>query len=224
MRLKVLILASFTILAFLAVLALAIDWENAQGRSVEELLATEEGYAALDPGIAATPWQQRAILKNTSKDTDIFEPIPGTLSGGAMNAKESRDLAESASQTEVQTNTSQASEVPAAESVPTVKGTWSLQLLGESPREVSVTLFQSGNAIFGTGSVSQEKTLLEAAASGSVKGDQMNLDITTLKSISLYRATLTLAGDSASGSYEAFSAAGDAWTGDVEGLRTVPGS
>jgi hypothetical protein len=201
MRLKVMILASFTVLAFLAVLALAIDWENTEGRSVEELLATEEGYEAIS---GATPWQERAILKNTSENSDIFEPIPGTLSGGAMNAKESRSLAESASQTQEQPNTTQASEVPAAESVPTVKGTWSLRLLGDSPRDVSVTLFQSGNAIFGTGSVSQGKTSLEAAASGSVNGDQMNLDITTLKSIALYRATLTLTGDSASGSYEGF--------------------
>jgi len=227
MRLKVLILASFTILAFLAVLALAIDWENSQGLSVEELLATEEGYSALNPdfpGTGATPWQQRAILRNTSKDSAIFEPIPGTLTAGAMNAKESRSLAESASQTEEQPEPSQTSEAPAAESVPTVKGTWSFRLLGDSPRDVSVTLFQSGTAIFGTGSVSQDKTLLEAAASGSVKGDQMNLDITTLKSIALYQATLTLTGDSASGSYEGFSVVGDAWTGDVTGLRTVPSS
>jgi hypothetical protein len=221
MRLKVMILASFTVLAFLAVLALAIDWENTEGRSVEELLATEEGYEAIS---GTTPWQERAILKNTSENSNIFEPIPGTLSGGAMNAKESRSLAESASQTQELPNTTQASEVPAAESVPTVKGTWSLRLLGDSPRDVSVTLFQSGNAIFGTGSVSQGKTSLEAAASGSVNGDQMNLDITTLKSIALYRATLTLTGDSASGSYEGFSATGDAWSGDVTGLRTVPGS
>jgi hypothetical protein len=224
MRLKVLILASFTILAFLAVLALAIDWENAQGRSVEELLSTEEGYAALEPGPAVTPWQEREILRNTSKDTDIFEPIPGTLTSGALNAKESRSLAENASQAGEETGKSQASEAPAAESVPIVGGTWSLQLLGENPSDVRVTLFQSKNAIFGTGSVSQGSTSLEAAASGSVRGDQMILDIVTMKNIALYRATLSLTGDSASGSYQAFSASGDTWTGDVEGLRTATGS
>jgi hypothetical protein len=99
-----------------------------------------------------------------------------------------------------------------------------LQLLGENPREVSVTLFQSKNAIFGTGSVSQGNTSLEAAASGSVGGGKMILDIVTMRNIALYRSTLNLTGDSASGSYQAFSAAGDTWTGDVEGLRTVPSS
>jgi hypothetical protein len=221
MRLKAIILASFTILAFLAVLSQAIDWENSNGLSADELFATEEGYAYT----GVTPPQQRAILKNTSENSDIFEPIPGTLGGSATSAKESRNLAEIASQAQEQSSTTQSSAVPAAESVPSVKGTWSLRLLGDSPGDVSVTLFQSGNAIFGTGSVSQNKTVLEAAASGSVKGDQMNLDIIkTQKGITLYRATLNLSGDSASGSYEAFSAAGDAWTGDVEGLRTVPSS
>jgi hypothetical protein len=224
-RLKVLILASFSIIAFLAVLALAIDWENAQGRSAEDLFATEEGYEALNSimsGMGASPQLQREMLKNTSENPEIFEPIPGTLAGVTTSAKESRNLAEGASQIQEQPETSKATEGPAAENVPTVRGTWTLQLPGESPRNVSITLFQSGNAIFGTGTVSQGKTLLEAAASGSVNGDQMNLDITTLKGITLYRTKLTLAGNSAAGSYEAFSAAGDAWTGDVrEGKRTM---
>jgi hypothetical protein len=99
-----------------------------------------------------------------------------------------------------------------------------LRLLGENPRDVSFTLFQSDNVIFGTGSVSQGNASVEAAASGSVRGEQMILDIVTLKSITLYRTTLNLTGDSAAGSYQAFSAAGDTWTGDVEGLRTVHSS
>jgi hypothetical protein len=221
MRLKVMILASFTILAFLAVLALAIDWENSYGMSADELFATEEGYTSYT---GTTPWQEREMLRNTSKDTSIFEPIPSTIAGGGSNPQESRNLAENASQAQKQPEATQASEVPAAESVPTVKGSWSLQLSGESPGNVSIALLQSGNAIFGTGSVSQDKTLSEAAASGSVSGNQMNLDIVkTQKGTALYRATLTLTGDSASGSYQGFSAAGDTWKGDVTGNR-VPGS
>jgi hypothetical protein len=222
MRLRVLILASFTILAFLAVLALAIDWNNPYGKSVEDLFADEEGTQSISStsaGLAATPQMQRAALENTSNNSDIFEPIPGTLAGGGISAKESRSLAESASQNQGQTN-----EAPAAGEAKSVKGNWYLQLLGKSPAEVSITpLYQSGNAIFGIGTVTpQGGTALEAAASGSVNGNQISLDIVTLKSTTLYRATLTLSGETASGNYQAFSSAEDTWTGDANGSWTVP--
>jgi hypothetical protein len=193
MRSKVLILASFTILAFLAIIALAVNWDNPETQSVDEMLSSGE--------------------------VPTYTLNPGEL---PISARESRRLIESASQTQEKPEIPQVSKVPAAESVPTVKGTWSFQLLGESPRDVSITLFQSGNAIFGAGTLSQGKTLLEAAASGSVNGDQMSLDITSLKSITLYRTTLILNGNAASGSYQAFSAAGDAWKGDVTGRYNVP--
>jgi len=220
MRLRVLILACFTILAFLAVLALAIDWSNPYGKSVEELFAEEEGSQSISssPGLGANPQMQREALKNTSNNSDIFKPIPGTLAAGGRSAKESRSLAESASQ-----NQGQTSEAPAPEEAPTVKGNWYLQLLGESPAEISIIpLYQSGNAIFGIGSVTQGGTALEAAASGSVKGDQISLDVVTLESTTLYRATLILSGETASGSYQAFSASGDSWSGDANGSWTVP--
>jgi hypothetical protein len=221
MRLRVLILASFTILAFLAVLAIAIDWDNPYGKSVDELFANEEGSESISSqtGLAATPQMQRAALENMSDSSDIFEPIPSTLTGGGMSAKESRSLAESASQ-----NQGQTSEAPASGESQAVKGNWYLQLLGQSPAEVSITpLYQSGNAIFGTGTVTpQGKTALEAAASGSVKGNQISLDIVTLESTTLYRTTLTISGETATGSYQAFSAAGDTWTGDANGSWTVP--
>jgi hypothetical protein len=191
MRSKVSILASFTILAFLAVIALAVNWDNPESQTADEMLSSGETPTYANTGPIPTPKEVRAQYERVSQAQ--ASPAP-----------------------------SEVSEVPAAESTLSVKGTWSLQLLGENFREVSVTLFQSGNAIFGTRSASQGKTSLEATASGSVNGSRMDLDIITLKSITLYRATLTLAGDSASGSYEAFSASGNSWTGEATGRRTVP--
>ncbi len=59
------------------------------------------------------------------------------------------------------------------------------------------------------------------AASGSLNGDKLNLDLTTLGSINLYRLTLTPSGDSASGDYQAFSANGESWTGSASGTRSA---
>ncbi len=59
------------------------------------------------------------------------------------------------------------------------------------------------------------------AASGSLNGDKLNLDLTTLGSINLYRLTLTPNGDSASGDYQAFSANGESWTGSASGTRSA---
>jgi hypothetical protein len=191
MRLKALIWASFTILAFLAVIALAVNWDNPDSQSVDDMLSSGE-----------TP-----VYSNR---------VP------ALTPQEVREQYQLASLAQV-TTPSKASEVPSAESTPSVKGTWLLQLLGQNPAEARITLFQSGNVVFGTGSVTQGGTALEAASSGSVKGEQINLDITTLTSTTLYRATLTLSGESASGIYQAFSATGDAWTGDANG-SWVPSS
>jgi hypothetical protein len=218
MRLKVMVLACFTLLAFLAVLALAIDWENPEGLSADELLAQPEGYTS---HTGTTPWQEREMLRNTSKNTSIFEPIPSTIAGGGDTPQQSRALAQSASQTQTQAEAPKASESTTAESTPSAKGSWSLHLLGQSPRDVSITLYQSGNAIFGKGDLSQGNTSSEAAASGSLSGNQMTLDIITLQSVALYRATLTLTGDKVAGSYQGFSVSGDTWTGDVSGSRTA---
>jgi hypothetical protein len=192
MRLKSLIRASFTILAFLAVIAQAVNWENPDSQSVDDMLSSGEIPVYSDRVPALTPQQ----------------------------AREQYQLA---SLQQTQLTQTQASAVSSAESTPSVKGAWSLQLLGQSPAEARITLFQSGNVIFGRGTVTQGETPLDAAASGSVKGGQISLDITTLESTTLYRTTLTLSGESASGSYQAFSATGDAWTGDANG-SWVPSS
>jgi hypothetical protein len=193
MRLKALMLGSFMILALLAVIALAVNWDEPESQTVDEMLNSgETPYYTPSATPPLTPQEARAQYMNSLQPQAPITPAP-----------------------------TQVSTVPAAESTLPVKGTWSLQLLGENPEEASVTLYQSGDAIFGNGSVSQGNIWSEAAASGYVKDDQMSLDITTLRNITLYRATLTLSSDSASGSYHAFSATGDSWVGDITALRSA---
>jgi len=189
MRLKALIRGSFTILALFTVIALAVNWDNPDSQSVDDMLSSGE----------------IPIYSNRAP---------------ALAPQQAREQYQLASLQQTQLTPTQAS-APSSGSTSSVKGTWSLQLLGESPEvaraDARVTIFQSGNVIFGTGTVTQGETALEAAASGSVKGDQISLDIVTLESTTIYKATLTLSGESASGSYQAFSAAGGGWSGDANG-------
>ncbi len=63
------------------------------------------------------------------------------------------------------------------------------------------------------GSVSQ------AAASGTVVGSNLKLDLVSLESIALYRFELSLTGDLVSGSYSAYGSDGSTWSGTVTGSR-----
>ena len=64
-------------------------------------------------------------------------------------------------------------------------------------------------------------TTMIAAASGTVKGDQVNMDIVSLGKVGLYRISMTVSGDSATGSYTAFSPGLPSLTGTAKGLRLM---
>ena len=59
----------------------------------------------------------------------------------------------------------------------------------------------------------------QAAASGTVVGDGLVLDLVSLDSVSLYRFDLTLTGNLVSGSYSAYGTDGSNWSGTVSGSR-----
>jgi ATPase subunit of ABC transporter with duplicated ATPase domains len=157
--------------------------------------------------------------------------MPESLSASGNSAKESRAAAE-ATKSE-QTEDTVDEEAPAAEDTAatepetsssgaaTAGGSWSFTLDESTPKEMVLTLFQSGDAVFGTGSINTGDSTLVVAASGTADSDSMDLDVTSIGTISLYRMALNLDGDSASGSYDAFAASGDTWTGNAHGVRSV---
>lgn len=239
MKAKILILlSSLVLIAFFAVIALSVDWSNPEGKSADDLISgSDDGtIQPVDSGLGATPQKSRTKWSNR---TGVDFTMPSTLSSGADSAKGSRvqaeataaaqdetvndqDTAQTTDQTPVETPQTEetASEPAATTATGAIAGSWSFELNDNTVKEMVLTLFQSEDAVFGTGSMKDGNSTLLVAASGSNDGDKLNLDITSYGSINLYRLALTSSGDSASGDYKAFSASGQSWTGNAQGTRS----
>ena len=103
-------------------------------------------------------------------------------------------------------------------------GNWSFRLRdSKRNRVLALALFQSYNAVFGTGRINDGGDTLEVIASGSVEGDKLYLDATSSGTIILYRLALTESGNTASGEYRAFSTGNETWKGLADGVRIPSG-
>jgi hypothetical protein len=89
-------------------------------------------------------------------------------------------------------------------------------------RTAVLTLFQSGDAVYGSGNVKLDaNTTTMAAASGTLAGSELNLDLVTLGKVNLYRLTLMVSGESATGNYTAYSPSSSTSTGTAKGTRSA---
>ena len=129
-------------------------------------------------------------------------------------------------------------------------GRWSFAMDEGITRSLELALRQTGDLVFGkgvmgpsdgeaAGAASSEDrgiesmidwlnqpasalgTASQAAASGTVVGNGMKLDVISLESIALYRFDLTLTGDLVSGGYTAYGSDGSTWSGTVTGSRAA---
>lgn len=100
-----------------------------------------------------------------------------------------------------------------------VAGNWTFRLRDSKSRVMALNLYQSENAVFGTGSINDGGESMRVSASGSLADNRLALDATSSGTIILYRMALTTDGRSASGEYRAFSNVEPAWSGTVEGTR-----
>ena len=101
-----------------------------------------------------------------------------------------------------------------------VSGSWSLKLDDKTSKKADLTLFQNGNAVYGTGNMNQgANTTLQAAASGTVTGSRLNLNLVSLGKVILYRFSLTISKDSVTGSYSALTPGESQITGTANGVR-----
>jgi hypothetical protein len=98
-----------------------------------------------------------------------------------------------------------------------VAGNWHLELRDSVPRSVNLSLSQSEDVVFGTGSMTSGNVIQEVAAFGSVAGSKLNLELLSMTDISLFKLALDLKTPSASGSYKAVSASNATWTGTATG-------
>lgn len=247
MRLIELVLSALILTACLAANAAAVKDAGSvsvdPGESLADKLidlSNNPGTYESTTGFAATPGESKKQWENR---TGVNFTMPESLSAGGNSAKESRADAEAASSQQAENSADleapPAVETPTVESdstaqsdstvqsdasssgAATVGGSWSFTLDESAPKDMMLTLFQSGDTVFGTGSINMGDNTLVVAASGLVDGNSMNLDVTTIGTISLYKIALNLDGDSASGSYDAFDTSGETWKGNAKGDRIV---
>jgi hypothetical protein len=101
-----------------------------------------------------------------------------------------------------------------------VSGSWTVMLDDNKTKKAALTLLQNGNAVYGTGNVSQgTNTTLLATASGTVEGSGLNLNLVSLGKLSLYRFSLTISNDSVTGSYSTLTPGASQITGTAKGER-----
>jgi hypothetical protein len=239
MKFKMLILSSMLFIAFLATTALCADWANQQTQTADQLLDGGEVVVLTPPpGQAATPALQRKANENK---TSMDWTVPSTLTGGGNSAKSSRDQAEATtadiaadttSATQDTTSTEEATtpvttELPPSQTTSqpaalSLAGSWSFTLNDSVQRDLALTLFQNGSVLFGAGKIREGNNTLDTMVSGAVLvNGTVELDITTVSPITLYKLYLNLNGDMAAGDYQASSASGESWKGSVEGQKTA---
>lgn len=218
MRMKSLVLSALLLLAFFAKNdAYSVNWDNPESQTVDQMFAGDSG-APLN-GEYASPQASRAAQAGQKNKAILNLPVGSTLSSGATTPQQAR------SDETNQINPTQpvVTKIPSAEPKQTtvgtepvrqtaspdttsVTGSWSLELKDSASRNAALTIFKSGEAVYGTGNINLDPTTVAmATASGTIKDDKLSLDVVSLGQVSLYRILMTLSGDSATGSYTAYS-------------------
>ena len=102
-----------------------------------------------------------------------------------------------------------------------LRGNWKLDLLGERLGRVDLLLIQNRDAVFGRGTLSLAGSTFAVSASGRKVNDLLYLDLVNAEDLTLYRCTLILNQGILSGSFNAFDAQGQAWSGTIQGGRSA---
>jgi hypothetical protein len=205
MRIKVLIMSSLLLLAFFAIKSYSVDWDNAEGQSADDLFSS--GNDIVLPSYTEQAQASRAAQFGSS---------------GATNPQEARSQDQNltaANPTVIADANAQVKPTMSSE-LAIVSGSWSLELNDSASHKAVLTMFQNGDAVYGTGNLNLDaNTTMAAAASGTVTGDQINLDVVSSGKVSLYRISMTVNGNSTTGSYTTFDPGLPPSTGTVKGLR-----
>jgi hypothetical protein len=201
MKFRILMMISL-FLAIFAANTCAVKWNDQGSQTVDQMFAGDN--RSLDTG----------------SDT-------GVVHTGSFNT-ESSDAGSASSMTSGEYPNSQAStdtRTPEYSGSVTISGRWSMELNYGAPPKASLNLFQNESVIYGTGDiVLDSKTSLEVAASGTLIGDKLNLDMVSLGNVSLYRASMTVIGNSASGTYTAYRPNVSPISHTIAGIRFVANS
>jgi hypothetical protein len=221
MKTKVLIMSSLLLVAFFATRSYSIDWNNPEYyQSVDDLLSSGNGYG---PSLTEQAQASRAAQIGQSGKDILSVPFGNNSSSGASTPQQSRiqEQKQTIATQSVATNGESLTSAPSTQARPTsVAGTWSLEIAAGTPIYANITLVQSEDAVFGKGKIMDENDTQTAVASGSIKGDMLNLDLVSLEDLRLYRLSMTVSGNSVTGNNTAFSPSESPLTGPAKGLRS----
>jgi hypothetical protein len=191
------------------------------GKSVDELI--DESNGIYRNSHQQTPQESRMIW---SKERGINFTMPSKLSGNRTSPDASKVSTQTGEGIQYQTaSTTNAAQTPSSQAVAgsqatSVAGNWSFRLRDSKNRDLALTLLQSGNAVSGTGTINDGEDTQKVTASGSIQGDQLNLNASSSGTINLYQIVLLANGNSASGKYRAFPTSGEPWIELAEGMRS----
>ncbi|VVB67408.1 Uncharacterised protein [uncultured archaeon] len=101
-------------------------------------------------------------------------------------------------------------------------GSWSFTLTDTATRYLSLDLYQTVDAVFGSGKLTDKGTTVQATAGGTVLGDRLSLYVTPIGTQNLYRLSLTIKPGSMDGDY-IFTAPGTTQPGVAFGSLVAPG-
>jgi hypothetical protein len=162
-----------------------------------------------------------------SKERGINFTMPSKLSGNGKSPEGSRVSTQTGDGIQYQTaSTTNGAQTTLSQAdaglLPTnIAGNWSFRLRDSKNRDLVLSLLQSGNAVSGIGTINDGVDTQNVTASGSIQGDQLNLNATSLGTINLYQIVLlSTNGNTASGKYRAFPTSGEPWIGLAEGMRS----
>ncbi|VVB68924.1 Uncharacterised protein [uncultured archaeon] len=214
----------------LSLVLVALCASNAQsigdsiGKSVDQLIDESNGIYSRDPNFPETPRESRMLW---SKERGINFTMPSKLSGNSTNPEDSKMSAQTNERIQYQTasitkkaQTSSSQAIAGSQAI-SVVGNWTFGLRDSKSRVLALTLFQSDNAVSGTGTINDGGDTQEVAAAGSIQGDKLSLNATSSGYVNLYQLVLTINGNLASGEYRAFPISGEPWIGLAEGMRAT---
>lgn len=220
------IIASLFLLALFTVKSYSVDWGNPDSQSVDEMIAGPDQGTVIPSSVPVeTPQASRAAQVGQPGKGILSMSAGNDLSSGATNPKQARsqDTKQTNALQQVDTNSTIPIQPKVSPELASGSGSWSLKLNDSATHMAVLTLFQNGDAVYGTGNLNlDDNTTLMAAASGTLTEGKLNLDIVSLGKVNLYRISMTVNGDSAEGSYKAYSPSEASTTGTASGLRSVP--
>jgi hypothetical protein len=210
-----LVISFLFLLAFFAIGSYSIDWNNPENyKTVDDLISSGNGYG---PSLTEQAQASRAAQIGQPGTGILSVPFGNNSSSGASTTQQARNQEQNQT---VATQPVATNVFTSTQARPTsVAGTWSLEIAAGTPIYANITLVQSEDAVFGKGKIMDGNDTETAVASGSIKGDMLNLDLLSLENLRLYRLSMTVSGDSATGSNTAFSPNESPSTGPAKGMR-----